>query len=161
MRERREEDKLQADRYTFKQLSQRAKFSSPIEFRPLLSPDRNQPQGLIEMFVDIPSKDESKQFPPQKLTPLKQKQDYEVRLIIWETSEVPLVDGSSVDIYIKAKYYADSFDDVSIEKQTDIHHGNTTGKGKFNYRMKFRINMPTTFPRIMLQLYDYNSIAAD
>ena len=26
---------------------------------------------------------------------------------------MPLVDGSSVDIFIRAKYYADGFDDVS------------------------------------------------
>jgi len=94
-------------------LSSKSRYSSPIEFRPLYNPLRSQTQGLIEMWVDVLSKDEAKNNPPQKLTPLKELQDYEVRLIIWETADVPLVDGSSVDIFIRAKYYADGVDDVS------------------------------------------------
>jgi hypothetical protein len=41
----------------------------------------------------------------EKLSEKTNDEAYEVRLIIWETREVPLVDGDSVDIYVKAVYY--------------------------------------------------------
>lgn len=30
------------------------------------------------------------------------KDEFEIRLIVWETRDVPLVNGGSVDIFIKA-----------------------------------------------------------
>jgi hypothetical protein len=81
-----------------------------------------------------------------------------VRLIIWETREVPLVDGDSVDIYLKAIFSQDSLNSHPVTKQTDIHYACKDGRGIFNYRMKFDLQMPSDFPRIKLQLYDHNMI---
>jgi hypothetical protein len=39
-----------------------------------------------------------------------------VRLIIWETREIPLADGESVDIYVKAIYMKDSLAEDPLEK---------------------------------------------
>jgi len=44
-------------------------------------------------------------LPIAKLSESTKEEYYEVRLIIWETREVPLADDDSVDIYVKAIYF--------------------------------------------------------
>ena len=52
-----------------------------------------------------------------------------------------------------ARYYRDNFDTDGVEEsRTDVHANNKTGRGKFNWRMKFQIDMPANYPRIMMQL---------
>jgi len=109
----------------------------PIEFRELKHPDKEQTQGIIEMWVEILTIEESRYIPMAKLNQNTNKEDFEVRLILWETREVPLVDGDSVDIYLKAIFFADSWDSENETKQTDVHYKSTDGRGRFNYRMKF------------------------
>lgn len=84
-----------------------------------------------------------------------------MRLIIWETREIPLSDGESVDIFVKAIFCAESLNDNTVEKQTDVHNASSDGRGIFNYRMKFSLHMPADFPRIKLQVYDKNALSGD
>ena len=84
-----------------------------------------------------------------------------MRLIVWETKDIALCDGDTVDIYIKAIFCAESLNNVTVEKQTDIHNASKDGKGIFNYRMKFNVKMPVDFPRIKLQLYSKNLLSGD
>ena len=77
-------------------------------------------------------------------------EEYEIRLIIYETRDVPLVDGDKVDIYLKATYMTDEWDESNVCKQTDVHNNSKDGRGEFNYRMLFRAKMPAEFPRIKL-----------
>lgn len=44
--------------------------------------------------------------------------------------------------------------DQEVSKQTDIHMSCQDGNGVFNWRMKFPLVNPSTFPRIKLQVYD-------
>ena len=76
------------------------------------------------------------------------KESYEIRLIIWETRYVPLVDGTSVDIFVKVNFDPTGWSEDEVEKKTDTHLFSKTGWGLFNWRMKFDIDYPTDFPRI-------------
>jgi hypothetical protein len=68
----------------------------PVEFRPLYKPGVNVAQGIIEMFVEVLPGNLAKKIPPAKIEP-PAPLDYELRLVIWETRNIPLL-GSKVFI---------------------------------------------------------------
>ena len=109
------------------------------------------------MWCEVLSLDEARQTPMAKLSRQTIEEAYEVRLIVWETRDVVLADGDSVDIYVKAIYCEDSWAADEIAKQTDIHYASKDGRGVFNWRMKFPLKIPCDYPRIKLQLYNYKA----
>lgn len=108
----------------------------PVEFRELLHPNKLQAQGMIEMWVEVLSMEEARRMPISQLS-AQSKEQYEIRLIIWETRDVPLVDGKSVDIYMKVLFDPTGWSGNEIIKETDVHYGSKDGRGEFNYRFKF------------------------
>ena len=74
----------------------------PVEFRELKHPDKDQAQGIIELWVEVLTIEEQRANPPFKLQQATHREDYEIRLIIWETRELALGEGDSADVYIKA-----------------------------------------------------------
>lgn len=91
--------------------------------------------------------EQARKYQPAKIKQLK-KQSYEIRLIIWGTREVPLVDGDHVDIFVKVTFDPTGWSQDQVFKQTDNHNNSTDGEGQFNYRMKFTVHMPCEFPRL-------------
>lgn len=85
-----------------------------------------------------------------KIAPARTLENYEIRLIFWETREVPCIDGNKSDIYFNAIYYPDGLSSVPTVKNTDVHYGCTDGRAVFNYRIKFLVEMPVEFPRLKL-----------
>jgi hypothetical protein len=61
----------------------------PVEFRPLFKSDAKTAQGVIEMFVEVLPLDIAKKTKPAKIEP-PPPQEYELRLVIWETRNIPL-----------------------------------------------------------------------
>jgi fer-1-like protein 6 len=88
----------------------------------------------------------------------ERKEEYEIRLIIWETREVPLVNGKSVDIFIKVLFDPTGWAGGLIEKTTDTHYASKDGRGVFNYRFKFDVSTPCEFPRLKFQIFDFGMI---
>jgi len=87
--------------------------------------------------VEVLTLKEANQIPVMKLQEMEHD-DYEIRVIIWETREVPLVDnGESVDIYIVCEFFKEGWSAESIRKSTDIHYNSRDGRGVFNWRMKY------------------------
>ena len=86
------------------------------------------------------------------------KETYEIRLIVWETRYVPLVDGDKVDIWVKVTFDPTGWPEDNVEKKTDTHNGSKTGWGQFNYRFKFDLEVPCDFPRIKFNIYDAGMI---
>lgn len=77
------------------------------------------------------------------------KEEYEIRLIIWETRDVPLVDNfKSVDILVRVFFDPDGWTGNEIVKETDTHFTSKDGRGIFNYRLKFPLETPCEFPRL-------------
>jgi len=129
----------------------------PVEFRELLHPAKSQAQGIVELWVEILKQDDAHKIPYQKLTTIK-KEIYEIRLIIWETRDVPLVDGDKVDIFVKVTFDPTGRPSESVTKQTDTHYSSRTGWGQFNWRMKFDLEVPCDYPRIKFAIHDYGVV---
>lgn len=126
----------------------------PVEFRELRHPSKNQAQGIVEMWVEVLSQEEARKTPMARLQQ-ERKDEYEIRLIIWETRDVPILSGKSVDIFVKVQFDPTGWSGGQIEKATDTHYGSTDGRCIFNYRFKFDISTPCEFPRLKFQMYDF------
>lgn len=106
--------------------------------------------------------DIARDIPPSNLNP-PAPMEYEVRLIILETFEIPKTAPKKVvDIFLKASMDATATGtNKEIQKETDTHMGSEDGNGQFNWRMKFPLLVPSQFPRIKLNAYDMSTFSAD
>jgi len=59
------------------------------------------------------------------------------------------------------KYDPEGWLSDEIMKETDTHLGCDNGNAIFNWRMKFPIKIPCTFPRLYITVYDFNAISSD
>ena len=105
------------------------------------------------MWVEVLDADEAKQTTLMKIDRTKTDEKYEVRLIIWETRDVPIPNGSSMNAQIRASYEREGLSVEPLIKETDLHRGCKTGRAMFNWRMIFRIGKDD-FPRLKLQIFD-------
>ena len=106
------------------------------------------------MWVEVLTQEEARKIPMARLQ-VQAKDEYEIRLIVWETRDIPLANGQSVDIFVKVQFDPTGWSGTLVEKQTDVHYGSKDGIGLFNYRFKFDVSTPCEFPRLKFQLYDY------
>ncbi|XP_039653756.1 fer-1-like protein 4 [Perca fluviatilis] len=155
-----------------------------VEIRSLLNQDKpGLPQGFLHMWVDMFPNDVPAP-PPVNIKPRLPEQ-YELRVIIWNTDDVFLDDVNiftgepSSDIYVKGWIKG-----LEGEKQeTDVHFNSLTGEGNFNWRFVFRFDYLPTEKEVvykkkesffsleesefrqpavlMLQVWDYDRIAAN
>ena len=66
-----------------------------VEYRPIKAPGKaGAPQGVLELFVDVLDQEEARNSQFKKLQQDTSNERFEVRLIIWETREVPPPNGS-------------------------------------------------------------------
>eukprot|EP00055_Hartaetosiga_balthica_P009303 m.36689 g.36689 ORF g.36689 m.36689 type:complete len:2178 (-) comp6693_c0_seq1:45-6578(-) len=110
-----------------------------IETRNLYNP--NQPgisQGQVQMWIDIFPLGDNLTIPePISISPREPK-EYELRVIVYNTYDVPLNDtglgGQKMsDIYVKGFLRG-----MEHKKaKTDTHYRSLNGEGNFNWRLKF------------------------
>ena len=105
------------------------------------------------MWTEVMKAEDAAKIKPQKMQILTKKK-YEIRLIVWETRDVPLVDGKKVDIWVRVVFDPTGWPDDVVEKRTDVHKGSKKGWGSFNWRMKFQLETPCDFPRIKFIIHD-------
>ena len=111
----------------------------PVEYRPLKKPGIKTAQGIIEMFVEVLPANRAKLCPPAKIE-RPPPEEYELRLVIWETRGLPYEDGrKTIDAMITVTYDPEGYLGKTIQKQTDCHLGCDDGKAIFNWRMKFNL----------------------
>lgn len=127
-----------------------------LERRTLYVPTSNASQGIVECWLDIMTPGEASAFPPDDVT-LPPKQIFEVRLVVWKCKEVPAADTfggqDMTDMYVK------SWVEGCDSQETDTHWRAKKGKGSFNWRMKFEVELghntrAMKFPYMHLQLWD-------
>jgi predicted small metal-binding protein len=132
---------------------------NPIEFREIYHPQKNAAQGILEMFTEILTIQDAAKIPMSKIENVH-KETYEIRIIIWETRDIPLVDGGSVDIFLKCTFDPTGWSEDEVTKETDTHMSSKDGYGQFNWRMKFDLTVPCEFPRLKFKVLDAG-LAAD
>nr|XP_020466842.1 fer-1-like protein 4 [Monopterus albus] len=116
-----------------------------VEIRSLMNTDKpGMPQGYLHMWVDIFPTDVPAP-PPVDIKPRLPEQ-YELRVIIWNTDDVflddvnPFTGEPSSDIYVKGWIKGLEGD----KQETDVHFNSLTGEGNFNWRFVFRFDyLPT------------------
>lgn len=75
-------------------------------------------------------------------------------MVVWETKNIPLTDGDSVDIFVKCTFDPTGWSEDEVTKMTDTHMHSKDGRGVFNWRMKFDLTVPCDFPRLKFQVLD-------
>ena len=65
-----------------------------------------------------------------------------------------MIDGDSVDIFVKVCYDPTGWPEDEVEKRTDVHKNSKSGWGHFNWRMKFALETPIDFPRLKFFIHD-------
>lgn len=128
----------------------------PIETRKLYHPDFKSPQGNVLMWMEIFDRaNNTAQEVDIKLPP---KTDLEMRLVIWQTREIPMMDiEETSDVYISA------FVDSKNSQTTDTHFRCTTGEASFNWRIveKIQYDPKSGNTNLSVQVYDKDIFASD
>ena len=135
----------------------------PLEMRPLWKPSSSNQQGVLQCWVDILNKDDTDRFPPVDIKP-PPPEKFEMRLIVWKTRDVVAMDTvtNQNDLFVRCWMEEDD----KNKQQTDCHYRCKHGKGSFNWRMKFNMELPQKFPYLHIQMWDrdifsYNDCIAE
>ncbi|KAJ6640633.1 Fer-1-like protein 6 [Pseudolycoriella hygida] len=108
-----------------------------VETRSLYRKDRpGVEQGKLQLWIEI---FEPEHIPePIDLTPIPPRA-YELRVIVWNTSDVILDEKNLFGKYMSDIYVKGWLTDVDEAQYTDTHYRSLTGEGNFNWRMIFSL----------------------
>jgi Ca2+-dependent lipid-binding protein len=134
----------------------------PIEYRDLYHPSTSLPQGTLLCWVDIFKQGKSKNADNAwDITP-EPISDYQLRLAIYDTQNVPMEDAEGTsDVFVKA------WIDDKDQRETDTHWRCTNGSASFNYRLLFDFKSPTYNKsekeayKLKLAIYDRDIFASN
>jgi hypothetical protein len=130
--------------------------TKPVEVRSLYAPTSNNSQGVLHCWLDILTPAEAGAYPADDIA-LPPKQIFEMRVVIWKCKDVPaqdLLGGQNMtDMYVQVR------PEGCKEQQTDTHWRAKKGKGSFNWRMLFDVELghntrSMKFPHLSLQIWD-------
>lgn len=124
----------------------------PIEHRQIYHESTSLSQGVVTCWLDIEQSNKAnKEEKIWDITP-EPKKDYEIRVCVMETKNVPCVDWEGLsDVYIRA--YCDDKD----KKDTDTHFRCSDGAASFNWRLKFDVQGPRKDElQLVLQAWDFD-----
>lgn len=126
----------------------------PIETGKLTVKSSKQAKGYLRYWVEIHP---SNQLPkPWSLNP-KPPEEFELRLVIWRSENIPNMDSEGVsDLYVVA-----SVND-SEKKETDTHYRAKNGEASWNWRMKFRLMLDENSKVILnLSVWDRDLLSSN
>lgn len=72
-----------------------------------------------------------------------------------------MMGNETLNLMCKAFVDMDGSEGKAIRKETDTHLGSTDGWGEFNWRMKFPMKVPCSFPRLSIMVFDQKTVKAD
>lgn len=133
----------------------------PVELRRLWVPEAGGPRGHLRLWVEILRGEEARRTPPLDISPPRPA-PWEARVIIYDAelsmSEVPgdMVTGM-VDLFFRCRLGTSEWQD------TDTHLRIRRGRGSFNWRMKFPLELPApperVLPRLEIVAWDSDLVA--
>lgn len=110
----------------------------PIEHRKLCHPSTEMSQGTVVMWAEINDQNASPESVPKYDISKKPSEDFEVRVVIWDTEELKIMDAEgTTDGFVRCFFNPDN------TKDTDTHFRNQDGKCSWNYRMLFKFTQPS------------------
>ena len=123
----------------------------PIEHRQLHHPNTEMSQGTVVTWIEINETNAKDEVAPEYDISKKPEEDFEVRVIIWDTEELKMMDGEgTTDGFVRV------FFESEASKDTDTHFRNSDGKCYWNYRLLFPFRNPAKNNnyKLTLQAYD-------
>ena len=79
----------------------------------------------------------------------KPTEDFEVRVIVWDTEELEMMDDEgTTDGFVRCFFNSEE------SKDSDTHFRNSDGKCSWNYRLLFPFTHPSTNYKLTVQAYD-------
>ena len=104
------------------------------------NPQSTASYGKLRLWVDIFTKDEARNIPMTDIA-LPPKQDFELRCIVWEAKDVVIKDTitDQNDLRVICKF---GIEGETLQQETDIHWRAKSGKGSWNWRMIFPLQLP-------------------
>ena len=129
----------------------------PVETRSLWCDQSSVSQGKLKLWMEMLSPEDARKYPMTDIVP-PEKGTYELRVIVWECRYCPNMDDltDASDLYITGELETSVEEEQNLQ-QTDLHFRSRNGKGSFNWRMKFPIELPkrpNKYPRLKLQIWD-------
>jgi len=133
---------------------------SPVERRTLIDPKTGNSAGQIDVFVEILTTEDATKFPPVNIGFPTSK--FELRAVIWKAQKMACKDPFTKmnDLYITGTLEAGG-EFKTVREETDVHLRAKGGKGSFNWRMVFPIELPLQQPVFKLQAFDKDLIGQD
>ena len=127
----------------------------PIETRLLLHPDLSRQQGNITLWIEIFDKKDMIHMEPWQISP-EPMTEIEMRLIIWETEDMELRDDEGTsDVFITTYF------DPKQKQSTDVHYRCQNGVASFNWRMIFKLELPSKYNKLIINAYDKDIFSRD
>jgi len=111
----------------------------PLEERTLHNPRSSASFGKLRLWVDLCTKDDARNIPMTDIS-LPPKQAYEFRLIVWKAKKVVIKDEltDQNDLRVTVKVTVDE----KLKQETDTHWRAKFGKGSWNWRCIFDLQLP-------------------
>ena len=122
--------------------------TKPLERRTLRLRGSKMSRGKIECWVDILTKEEAAAHPVIDIK-AEEPVEFEMRMVVWQARNVPALDAMSKqnDMFFSAQLTTTGPDNGKpdkVEQETDVHWRSKHGKGSFNWRMVFDVQLPTS-----------------
>lgn len=133
----------------------------PLERRSLWVPTSSNPQGKLEMWIDMFPKAEIARHALIDISP-PPKAKFELRVVVWKTRYVVSKDTitNQNDLYVRTILEgAGGFE--QIKRETDIHLRCKEGKGSFNYRLIYPVELPMKEPRLTFSAWDADLVGSN
>jgi hypothetical protein len=121
----------------------------PVEDRTLHSPTFFGSCGQLRLWIDILTPGDAAKYPKLDITPPPPR-PFQLRVIIWRARNVAAGDAMTNmnDLYTRC------WIEGQRPQETDTHWRAKGGKGSFNWRFKFDIELPYDHPVLTFQLWD-------
>jgi len=130
------------------------------EWYDLLNESSRVAQGKISLRMEVLTEEQARRQKAEELV-APSAEEFELRMVLWLTKDVrPLLDRPDMETNQRIVVTA-NFDNAvgkQVRKQTDVAWY-SSGKAEWNYRMKWRLRLPTKLPRLRIQMWDENLIA--
>ena len=113
---------------------------TPVERRSIYSPLSKNPQGALDMWVDILTTEQAEKQPAVDIAP-PPPQQYELRVVCWSAKDIPedaCDDSGLVDAYVSIQFGKER------REVTDTHLRAKDGKASWNWRFKLDLSLDTS-----------------
>jgi len=130
----------------------------PLEERTLWNPRSQASYGKLRLWVDLFNQDEARNLPMTDIS-LPPKEKFEMRLIVWKAKDVVIKDEltDQNDLRVTCKLKLDEWQ----EQETDTHWRAKFGKGSWNWRCVYPVELPIDVKtQLSMGIWDQDVFAA-